>query len=188
MQKRPTKNDIKKNNDSMDNQNNKNNYGNNKIKSDEIIIENTISINIYDKKDPKNSKLSEINEKKKKRQEILSKLSPIKVSNIEIEKKVKKPKKKKIKFTFCETIFLRSEKLEIINKKVIPKKDINYKEIKAEKFDLQKNKTKLKFVNINSDDSIVNKNIKLDRKEYENAASQIANHLIVESLLSLNEE
>ena len=56
-------NDIKKNNDSMDNQNNKNNYGNNKIKSDEIIIENTISINIYDKKDPKNSKLSEINEK-----------------------------------------------------------------------------------------------------------------------------
>ena len=174
--------------DNKDNKNSKNSYVNNEIKNNENIIENTISININDKKDSKNSKINEINEKQKRRQEILAKLSPTKVSNIELEKKIKKPKKKKVKFTFCETIFLRAEKLEVIQKKIIPKKDINYKEVKSDKFELKNKEPKLKFININSDSNVVDKNVKLDKKEYQFAASQIANHLIIESLLSLNEE
>jgi len=96
----------------------------------------------------------------------------------------RKPKRKKIKFGFVESIFMKHDKFEIIDKKESKGNNSN------EKYNADKNKIhkepKLVFVNMNknnfNDDY---KDKKLTMEEYQDAASQMANHIIIESLDSI---
>ena len=98
-----------------------------------------------------------------------------------------KPKKKKTKFGFVETIFMRDEIFAIINKKKPPQYHVSNKE------NLTINKTrkepKLIVVNMNNNDDIhMHGKEKATNEEYLDAASQIANHIIIESLISIENE
>ena len=98
-----------------------------------------------------------------------------------------KPKKKKMKFGFVETIFMKDDKFEVILKKPPPKYDISNKEYLT----INKNEPKLKFVNVNKNENCENKEKdknKVTEEEYLDAASQMANQLIIESLLLLENE
>ena len=98
-----------------------------------------------------------------------------------------KPKKKKMKFGFVETIFMKDDKFEVILKKPPPKYDISNKEYLT----INKNEPKLKFVNVNKNENGENKEKdknKVTEEEYLDAASQMANQLIIESLLLLENE
>ena len=92
----------------------------------------------------------------------------------------RKPKKKKIKFGFVESIFMKPDKFQIITNKK-PNKTNSYKD------DIKKAKKepKLVFVNMNKN----NDNYKsITNEEYQDAAEQMANQLLIESLISLNNE
>ena len=98
-----------------------------------------------------------------------------------------KPKKKKMKFGFVETIFMKDDKFEVILKKPPPKYDIANKEYLT----INKNMPKLKFVNINKNENDEKKEKdknKITEEDYLDAASQMANQLIIESLLLLEKE
>ena len=99
----------------------------------------------------------------------------------------RKPKRKKIKFGFVESIFMKHDKFEIICKKKSngnnSNKNDNAPNNKAHK------EPKLVFVNMNKNN--LNDNFKdkeLTKEEYEDAASQMANHIIIESLVSIQNE
>ena len=97
-----------------------------------------------------------------------------------------KPKKKKLKFGFVETIFMKDDKFQIILKKKPPQYDISNKEYLT----INKTLPKLLFVNMNKDDNEHNgkgRN-KASEEEYLDAASQMANHIIIESLISMENE
>ena len=97
-----------------------------------------------------------------------------------------KPKKKKLKFGFVETIFMKDDKFQIILKKKPPQYDISNKEYLT----INKTLPKLLFVNMNKDDNERNgkgRN-KASEEEYLDAASQMANHIIIESLISMENE
>jgi hypothetical protein len=103
-------------------------------------------------------------------------------SNFNLENK---PKKKKLKFGFVELIFMKDDKFEVIQKPKMPK----YYASQNEFFTINKihKEPKLVFVNINKNNN-VNDNNKVDKttmEEYMDAASQMANHIIIESLNSL---
>jgi hypothetical protein len=106
-------------------------------------------------------------------------------SNFNLENK---PKKKKLKFGFVELIFMKDDKFEVIQKPKKPK----YFPSQNEFFTINKihKEPKLVFVNINKTNN-VNHNNKIDKttmEEYTDAASQMANHIIIESLNSLQNE
>jgi hypothetical protein len=99
----------------------------------------------------------------------------------------RKPKRKKIKFGFVESIFMKDDKFEIMGKKKSngnnSNKNDNAPNNKAHK------EPKLVFVNMNKNN--LNDNFKdkeLTKEEYEDAASQMANHIIIESLVSIQNE
>ena len=97
------------------------------------------------------------------------------------------PKKKKIKFGFVELIFMKDDKFEYIQKIPPPK----YEKSENKNFLIKKNEPKLVFVNMNKNDKNGNKNIiklKATNEEYLDAASQMANQIIIESLISLKNE
>ena len=97
-----------------------------------------------------------------------------------------KPKKKKKKFGFVETIFMKDDKFEMINKPKPPKYEVfnsyNLTIKKASK------EPKLIFVNINKDNNVKEFIDKPTVEEYQDAASQIANEIIIESLISMKDE
>ena len=100
-----------------------------------------------------------------------------------------KPKKKKMKFGFVETIFMKGDKFEVILKKKPPKYDIS--DTKILTINKTRKEPKLVFVNSNKDeDNKKNEKIKdkASDEQYLDAASQIANNLIIESLLLLEKE
>ena len=100
-------------------------------------------------------------------------------NNFTIEKK---PKKKKYKFGFVELIFMKDDKFEIIQKKKPPQYEKS--ENKYFMIDKLKKDPKLVFVNVNK-----NKNKqKPNNDDYLDAATQMANHIIIESIQSLNED
>ena len=101
-----------------------------------------------------------------------------------------KPKKKKLKFGFVELIFMKDDKFEMIHKPKPPQ----YQTTKPESLTINKihKEPKLVFVNINKNNNNIN-NInnsggKITSEEYLDAASQMANYLIIESLLSIQNE
>ena len=99
----------------------------------------------------------------------------------------KKPKKKKIKFGFVESIFMKPDKFEIINK-VKSKGNNSNKNNKVANNKVHK-EPKLVFVNMNKNNfNYDNKDKKLTMEEFEDAASQMANHIIIESLDSIQNE
>ena len=107
-------------------------------------------------------------------------------SNFTLEKK---PKRKKIKFGFVESIFMKPDKFQIINNR----KPNVYKTDKNDNFYINKTKkeNKLVFVNINKNYFNENNNSKIKTitsEEYQDAAEQMANHLIIESIMSLENE
>ena len=97
-----------------------------------------------------------------------------------------KPKKKKLKFGFVELIFMKDDKFEMIHKPKPPK----YQPSKHEFLTINKSHKdpKLVFVNINKSNNSINNEGKVTNDEYLDAASQMANHLIIESLISLEKE
>ena len=104
-------------------------------------------------------------------------------NNFSIEKV---PKKKKIKFGFVELIFMKDDKFEIIQKLPPPK----YEQSENKNFFIKKSEPKLVFVNMNKNDNNGNNIIKFKatNEDYLDAASQIANQIIIESLISLKNE
>lgn len=98
-----------------------------------------------------------------------------------------KPKKKKLKFGFVELIFMKDDKFEMIHKPKPPQ----YQATKPEFLTINKThkEPKLVFVNINKNSSnIDNSGGKATSEEYLDAASQMANNIIIESLLSIQNE
>ena len=98
-----------------------------------------------------------------------------------------KPKKKKIKFGFVELIFMKDDKFEMIHKPKLPQ----YQATKPEFLTINKThkEPKLVFVNINKNSSNIDNNGgKATNEEYLDAASQMANSIIIESLLSIQNE
>ena len=97
----------------------------------------------------------------------------------------KKPKKKKYKFGFVELIFMKDDKFEVIQKE----KKSKYKITENKNFLIKNKEPKLVFINLNKNK---NKNNKIKPKatseDYLDAASQMANHIIIESLISLKNE
>ena len=98
-----------------------------------------------------------------------------------------KPKKKKLKFGFVELIFMKDDKFEMIHKPKPPQ----YQATKPEFLTINKSRKEpqLVFVNINKNsNNIVNSDGKATNEEYLDAASQMANSIIIESLLSIQNE
>ena len=98
-----------------------------------------------------------------------------------------KPKKKKLKFGFVELIFMKDDKFEMIHKPKPPQ----YQASKPEFLTINKThkEPKLVFVNINKNsNNIDNSDGKATNEEYLDAASQMANSIIIESLLSIQNE
>ena len=100
----------------------------------------------------------------------------------------KKAKKKKMKFGFVETIFMKDDKFTVINKRKPPQYHTSNNEY------LTINKTykepKLIVVNMNKNNN-ENKGQGKDKatiEEYTDAASQLANQIIIESLISMQNE
>lgn len=92
-----------------------------------------------------------------------------------------KPKKKKIKFGFVESIFMKPDKFQIINLK--KNNNVN------QSINKDKKEPKLIFVNMNrNNDNNKNKDLKISMDEYKDAAAQMANQLIIESLISIENE
>ena len=95
----------------------------------------------------------------------------------------RKPKKKKIKFGFVESIFMKPDKFQIISNKKCNKNN-SYKEDNNYIMKFKK-EPKLVFVNMNKN----NDNYKnITNEEYQDAAEQMANQLLIESLISLKNE
>jgi hypothetical protein len=98
-----------------------------------------------------------------------------------------KPKKKKLKFGFVELIFMKDDKFEMIHKPKPPQ----YQATKPEFLTINKTRKEpqLVFVNINKNsNNIGNSDGKATNEEYLDAASQMANSIIIESLLSIQNE
>ena len=106
-----------------------------------------------------------------------------------------KPKKKKLKFGFVELIFMKDDKFEMIHKPKLPQ----YQPSKPQFLTINKThkEPKLVFVNINknsnnnnnkNNDNNYDNDIKATSEEYLDAASQMANCIIIESLLSIQNE
>ena len=87
-------------------------------------------------------------------------------------------KKKKMKFGFVERIFMKDDKFQIIANQR-PKNNANINKINKE--------PKLIFVNMNKGNED-NKDKIITNEEYQEAAEQIANQLLIESLFSLKNE
>ena len=84
-----------------------------------------------------------------------------------------------MKFGFVERIFMKDDKFQYINNQK-PKININ--------IDKSNKEQKLIIVNMNKgNEAEDNKNKIITKEEYEDAAEQIANQLLIESLFSLNE-
>ena len=101
----------------------------------------------------------------------------------------RKPKKKKIKFGFVESIFMKPDKFQIINNK----KPNEHKSKENESISTNKINKEPKLIVVNMNRNNNNDNIKYEHKditneEYYDAASQIANHLLIESLISIKNE
>ena len=101
----------------------------------------------------------------------------------------RKPKKKKIKFGFVESIFMKPDKFQIINNK----KPNEHKSKENENISTNKINKEPKLIVVNMNRNNNNDNIKYEHKditneEYYDAASQIANHLLIESLISIKNE
>ena len=99
----------------------------------------------------------------------------------------RKPKKKKIKFGFVESIFMKHDKFGIMGKKKSDGNNSNKND------NADNNKTykepKLVFVNMNKNNLNNDcKDKKLTMEEIKDAASQMANHIIIESLDSIQKE
>ena len=100
----------------------------------------------------------------------------------------RKPKKKKIRFGFVESIFMKHDKFQIMSKKNSngnnSNKNGNVANNKVHK------EPKLVFVNMNNNNNLNDdlKKNQLTKEEYEDAASQMANHIIIESLDSIQNE
>ena len=91
-----------------------------------------------------------------------------------------KPKKKKLKFGFVESIFMKPDKFQIDS----IKKNMRNHPIKK-----TKKQSKLITVNMNKNhNNTKNTEEKIDIKDYQDAAEQMANQIIIESLLSIEEE
>lgn len=100
-----------------------------------------------------------------------------------------KPKKKKLKFGFVELIFMKDDKFEMIHKPKPPQ----YQATKPEFLTINKThkEPKLVFVNINKNSNNIDNNNsggKATNEEYLDAATQMANNIIIESLLSIQNE
>ena len=95
----------------------------------------------------------------------------------------RKAKRKKIRFGFVESIFMKPDKFQIITNKK-PNKTSSY--IEDNNFiKKSKKEPKLVFVNMNKN----NDNYKnITNEEYQDAAEQMANQLLIESLISLKNE
>ena len=99
----------------------------------------------------------------------------------------KKPKKKKYKFGFVELIFMKDDKFEVIQKKKKPKYEIS----ENKNFLLKNKEPKLVFVNMNKTENFDDNNLfksKATNEDYLDAAEQMANQIIIESLISLKNE
>ena len=97
----------------------------------------------------------------------------------------KKPKKKKQKFGFVELIFMKDDKFQVIQKKKPPK----YEKSENNSFLIKNKEPKLVFVNMNKNEKNNNKiKMKATNEEYLDAASQMANQILIESVLSLKNE
>ena len=97
------------------------------------------------------------------------------------------PKKKKLKFGFVELIFMKENKFQMIQKEKPPEYE------KSENNNLliekQNKEPKLVFVNMNKNNDEENKiNYTVNKDDYYDAASQMANHIIIESLISLKND
>ena len=91
-----------------------------------------------------------------------------------------KPKKKKLKFGFVESIFMKPDKFQI---NAIKKNMRNHPIKKTKK------QSKLIIVNMNKNhNNTKNTEEKINIKDYQDAAEQMANQIIIESLLSIEEE
>ena len=97
-----------------------------------------------------------------------------------------KPKKKKKKFGFVETIFMKDDKFEMINKPKPPQYEI----FNNDNLTIKKTfkEPKLIFVNINKDNNGKEFKDKPTVEDYQDAAEQIANEIIIESLISMKNE
>ena len=95
-----------------------------------------------------------------------------------------KHKRKKIKFGFVELIFMHEEKLTIINKKKLPK--YTFSEKKTFTLGRVRREPKLIFKNMNNNTN--NDEGKATEEDYIDAAEQIANNIIIESLNSIKLE
>ena len=97
------------------------------------------------------------------------------------------PKKKKLKFGFVELIFMKENKFQMIQKEKPPEyeksENINFL------IEKQNKEPKLVFVNMNKNNDEENKiNYTVNKDDYYDAASQMANHIIIESLISLKND
>ena len=96
----------------------------------------------------------------------------------------KKPKKKKYKFGFVELIFMKDDKFQYIQKKKPPQYEIS----ENKNFIIKKKEQKLVFKNMNNNNGDKIIRMKATNEDYLDAASQMANHIIIESLISLEDE
>lgn len=97
------------------------------------------------------------------------------------------PKKKKLKFGFVELIFMKENKFQMIQKEKPPE----YEKSENNNFLIEKQniEPKLVFVNMNKNNDEENKiNYTVSKDDYYDAASQMANHIIIESLISLKND
>ena len=97
------------------------------------------------------------------------------------------PKKKKLKFGFVELIFMKENKFQMIQKEKPPE----YEKSENNNFLIEKQnkEPKLVFVNMNKNNDEENKiNYTVNKDDYYDAASQMANHIIIESLISLKND
>lgn len=97
------------------------------------------------------------------------------------------PKKKKLKFGFVELIFMKENKFQMIQKEKPPE----YEKSENNNFLIEKQnkEQKLVFVNMNKNNDEENKiNYTVSKDDYYDAASQMANHIIIESLISLKND
>jgi hypothetical protein len=97
-----------------------------------------------------------------------------------------RPKKKKTRYGFVETIFMRDENFS----KIIKKKPPQYYFSNQQYLTIKKTnkEPKLVVVNMNRTNNDDNFKEKATKEEYIDAATQLANHIIIESLISLQKE
>ena len=97
-----------------------------------------------------------------------------------------RPKKKKTRYGFVETIFMRDENFS----KIIKKKPPQYYFSNQQYLTIKKTnkEPKLVVVNMNRTNNDDNFKEKATKEEYIDAATQLANQIIIESLISLQKE